>query len=191
MTGREYITATPKYGHPVTFLPEWALWLTTNSLPKIEHGDSATWDRLFMVEVCKPKAHDRDLKAKLHTPQALARWLQVAAAGLRDYQEHGLHVPPAVVAWRSAARAEANPVAHWIEHSGDYVLDPNGTADAGAMRAAYVQHCKDAGERPADWPAYYAGLAAFGIKRERTKYGKHLRGIRPRAADERRGRDGV
>lgn len=98
LTGGDRIRARRMREDPWSFDPTHSLWLQTNHLPTISGRDTGIWRRIRVVKwerTFTGQREDPDLNAKLvdEAPGILA-WL---VEGCRQWQEHGLDEPEAVV----------------------------------------------------------------------------------------------
>lgn len=133
-TGGDLVTATPKYGHPLTFKPDGLLVFMGNTLPEIDFGDDAMWERVGLVEfgVSIPEAErDRELRSKFDRRGVLA-WL---VEGHRQYRERGLDAPESCRLAKERRRAEADPLAEF--RAAAIEPDAEGFVSSGDMWGAY------------------------------------------------------
>jgi putative DNA primase/helicase len=98
------------------FEPSHLLVMSTNHLPRIDDDTVAVWRRLrvipFTVEI--PESDwDDELKDKLRAQaDAVLTWV---IDGWRDYREHGMATPAAVLAATGEYKAESDAVGRFIE----------------------------------------------------------------------------
>lgn len=73
-TGGEEITARDLYQSPITFKPQFTLWLSCNDLPSVKDKSLFASDRLRVIEFNKhftEEEQDKTLKDKFETPEAM------------------------------------------------------------------------------------------------------------------------
>jgi P4 family phage/plasmid primase-like protien len=81
LSGDDEITARGLHQAPITFLPQFTIWLATNYRPHVPHDDDAAWGRLrevpFPVEIPKnerdPKVREALREGREHRAAALPR----------------------------------------------------------------------------------------------------------------------
>lgn len=113
LTGGDDITGRFMREDEFTFAPSHTMVLAANHLPKVSAKDDAFWRRLKKVPFVKVIEHPDDRveqRMKLELPGIL-NWL---IAGCKDYQEHGLGEPAAVVMATAGIRAEADPTSRFL-----------------------------------------------------------------------------
>lgn len=100
ITGGERITARFLHKEFIEFAPQFKVFMATNEAPEVPAEDHAIWERLRLIPflVTIPESQrDKDLLEKLTTTEALKGILAWAVKGCRDWREHGLTPPKAVV----------------------------------------------------------------------------------------------
>ena len=100
-TGGESITARELYQAPVTFVPQFTLWLSCNDLPAVRDKSLFASNRLRLIEFNRhftEAEQDKDLKRELEEPanmQGIFSWL---LAGYLKYLQKGLDLPESLKA---------------------------------------------------------------------------------------------
>lgn len=100
-TGGESITARELYQAPVTFVPQFTLWLSCNDLPAVRDKSLFASNRLRLIEFNRhftEEEQDKNLKAELEDPdnmQGIFSWLLV---GYLQYLQKGLDLPESLKA---------------------------------------------------------------------------------------------
>ena len=51
LTGNDPVTARDLYAKPVTYLPQFKLWVATNYRPRLPDDDAAIWERMREYEI--------------------------------------------------------------------------------------------------------------------------------------------
>jgi putative DNA primase/helicase len=119
IAGSDPVSARDLYARPITFVPQFTLWIASNYRPSLPAADDAVWERLreipFGVQVPKEQ-RDRTVRATLNDPkQAGAAILAWAVEGLRQCRETGLATPKQVIQATSSYRAEMDILAGFGE----------------------------------------------------------------------------
>lgn len=100
-TGGESITARELYQAPITFTPQFTLWLSCNDLPAVRDKSLFASNRLRLIEFNRhftEAEQDKNLKAELEDPdnmQGIFSWL---LAGYLQYLRKGLDLPESLKA---------------------------------------------------------------------------------------------
>jgi len=100
LSGADPITARGMYSKPITFAPQFTLWIASNYRPGLPADDDAVWRRVrevpFTHQIDEEK-EDSSIRDRLRDPsEAGSAVLAWAVEGLRQYREHGLSTPDAV-----------------------------------------------------------------------------------------------
>jgi putative DNA primase/helicase len=93
ITGGDVISAQRKYGHGFEFVPFVRLVFSANKFPPIANPTNPMWDRWLVLPFNNrfrdTAAQDKDLTAKLTTPEELSGILNYALEGLVRYRRQG------------------------------------------------------------------------------------------------------
>jgi putative DNA primase/helicase len=109
ITGGDTIMCCAKFEHPIEYKPQFKLLIAANDAPYIRDDDDACWSRVRRIPFTHtvPAEHqDRELRAKLTTPEAQSAILHWAVQGCREWQTLGLGTCAAVEASVAEYRAE-------------------------------------------------------------------------------------
>lgn len=93
LTGGEEITARELRQEPITFLPQFTLWLSCNSLPSVRDRSLFASDRLRVIEFNRHfgnSERDTSLKELFKTPEAMKGIFTWLVVGYRKYLDKGL-----------------------------------------------------------------------------------------------------
>jgi len=97
-TGRDPITARHLYQEPITFMPEFKLWVYTNYKLRIRGTDNAIWRRIKLVPfevTISEEEQDKNLDKKLLIESSgILNWM---IEGCIKWQEDGLKVPKEII----------------------------------------------------------------------------------------------
>jgi putative DNA primase/helicase len=178
LSGSDPITARTLHEKPITFYPQFLIWLATDTRPEVPHDDAAFFERLCEVPFrhgLRSEDRDPNLRATLKQPQHGSAVLAWAFQGLKRYTASGKLVRPAAVQQAGAAYRDAmDPVRAFFEEC--CTFGPELWTAAGALRAAYEGWCKEEGER---YPVAGKQFAEALAKRGGTKVKRnHVRGWR-------------
>lgn len=93
LTGGEEISARALYQHPITYKPQFTMWLSCNDLPAVADKTLFSSERLKVVEFnrhFKPEEQDVHLKDELTSPEAMSGIFMWLIRGYIKYKERGL-----------------------------------------------------------------------------------------------------
>lgn len=140
LTGGDRITARPLYGAPLTFTPEFKLWVYGNHKPTIRGADAGIQRRIKLIpfSVTIPESK-RDPKLKLKLAAERAGILNWALAGLRMIEADGFEEPAVV---RDATRAyiqDQDALKDWIEECVELCYVPGTETLQTALRIANAE----------------------------------------------------
>ncbi|MCH8083452.1 MAG: primase C-terminal domain-containing protein [Myxococcales bacterium] len=149
VAGSDPITVRDLYAKPITFLPQFTLWIATNHRPSIPDDDDALWERIcelpFRASI-PPEERDPAVRAELRDPKASgAAVLAWAVEGCLAYQAEGLEAPEIVQQATQEYREEMDPLREFI--SDCCVLGERCWVSSAALRKEYESWCKEAGEK--------------------------------------------
>lgn len=153
-TGDSFITVRNLYQNPITFQPQFKLWLATNHKPEIRGTDEGIWRRLrlipFKAQFFDEKDHnshapgpfkDKLLSIKLNSelPGILA-W---AVRGCLDWQKYGLQTPATIQQATQEYRSEMDIIGTFLEECCD--LCPDHNTSCNEVYGIYKQWCEENG----------------------------------------------
>lgn len=146
LTGGDSVAARFLYGEYFDFVPQFKLFLSTNSKPQIRGVDNGIWRRLRLIpfNVQIPEVEqDKELpdKLRLEAPGILA-WL---VHGCRWWFDEGLGTPPEVLTATADYRAEMDVLADFLGEC--CIVAPGATATAADLYCAYGTWASDQGLR--------------------------------------------
>jgi putative DNA primase/helicase len=160
----------------VEFQPSHQAYLVTNHLPKVSPDDPATWARLRVVpfDVSIPE-HEQDtgLDAKLAAEaDGILAW---AVAGLRDYLDHGLDEPSAVLKATGAYKRDMDALSRFIDECCD--TGPNFGATTKELHDAWKIWQQSEGCEAIGLLTFGKALEDRGYRSTRTRKGSWRSGI--------------
>jgi putative DNA primase/helicase len=145
ITGSDPITARRLYAEPVTFKPQFVLWIASNYRPSLPEDDAAVWERVreipFTIQIPE---HERDprVRAELSDPKqhgaAIMAW---AVEGLRMLREEGFAPPEVVRAATREYRAEMDVAARFLSERCEF--DPEAWTLAAELHEEFARWCRE------------------------------------------------
>jgi putative DNA primase/helicase len=147
LTGGDPVTGRPLYGRPMTFTPEFKLWLAVNHRPRVSETGMAIWRRIHLIPFNArfgPGQADPDLGVKLRSelPGILA-W---AVAGCMGWQAEGLTPPDAVRLATQGYRNEQDVLGAFLDAC--CVVGDGKEVSAASLYKSYRGWCEASGEKP-------------------------------------------
>lgn len=94
-TGGGAVTARPLYGEQMSFVPQFKMWLSCNSLPSVSDKSLFASDRIKLVEFNRhfsETEQDKSLKEQFQTKEAMQYIFLWAVAGYMRYKRKGLTI---------------------------------------------------------------------------------------------------
>jgi putative DNA primase/helicase len=179
LTGMGQMKTCRKYENPVTFSPDFKLFMDSNHKPTVRGTDAAIWNRLklipFIVTIA-PDEIDKTLLGKLkREAKGILRW---AVEGCLEWQSCGLMEPPQVTESVNGWKADSDPFAGFFETRCE--LKSTATVAASSLWDAFKRHA-EAADVIASQRQFIDQLRRLGCEPGRTKdqrywTGIHLRG---------------
>ncbi len=149
LSGGDSITARGMYTAPVTFRPEFTVFIVGNERPNVPADDDAIWERLREIpfEQRRPEdQRDTNLRTVLAdadvTGPAVLGWL---IEGAQRYLAEGLRAPAAVLRASADYRTEMNPLTDFVEAC--IVNDAEARTASSALWLSYLHWRDTSGER--------------------------------------------
>jgi putative DNA primase/helicase len=186
VAGSDPITVRDLYAKPITFLPQFSLWIATNHRPKIPDNDSALWERIvelpFQAEI-PPDERDPTVRAELRDPKASgAAVLAWAVEGCLAYLAKGLMPPEVVEHATRDYREEMDPLREFISEC--CLLGAHYWVSSRKLREEYESWCKERGEKPLQ-SGFTERIQERGCTPHRTSRQRGWRGIGLKSGQER------
>jgi P4 family phage/plasmid primase-like protien len=179
LTGGDPIKARFMREDFFSFIPTHKIWIAANHKPTVRGTDHAIWRRIplipFSVRISDVTTLDPHFGDKLRAelPGILA-W---AVDGCLAWQRDGLNPPPEVRAATEQYRADMDVLAQFLEACCD-LDEPDATATAKEIYAAYKKWCEDTGEHALSQKSFGARLTERGFERQRGEHGYRYAGVR-------------
>lgn len=175
LVGGDSVTARQLYQAEFDFVPQYKLWLRTNERPVFDGADTGMQRRVRLILFDHVVEHkDTDLPRKLRGEAAgILNW---ALEGLRDYREHGLKEPEAVLRASREYTDSLDIIKQFLldccEVRGDY------EEASGALYARYDFWCEREHHRAYGTRRFAAELETRGFQKRHTKNGSVWVGLR-------------
>ena len=178
-TGGDSVTCRFLHKEFFSYVPQYKVFLMSNSKPKITGGDEGIWRRMrlvpFEVSILEGE-RDKTLKDKLRAESTgVLRWI---IDGFKDWQVNGLCPPSEIKAATAEYREEMDPTADWF--SSRCVIDLNDDTLFESFKdlyQSYQQHALLDSVDVVDFQAFAQFLNSRGLLPARKKIaGKIIRG---------------
>ena len=117
-TGGESVTARQLYKSPVTFRPQFTMWLSCNDLPEVKDPSVFASDRIRVIEFKRhftEEEQDHTLKALFETNEAMSEIFWWMYEGLKKYQKEGLAMTENQKKATRSYQRENDHVLEWLE----------------------------------------------------------------------------
>lgn len=173
-TGRDQVTSRDLYEKYQTWVPEGAVWLTTNYLPKLSSDDNAVWLRLKAIEFSQIFVNtDQDrpnigVEIAREEAAGILNWL---LAGVQLYREFGLEEPEKVKQSNADHRRESDNVSQFLEEAFDegQIVREDGanTLKVSMLFDRYEHWCKRNHIAPLGIRRFNQRCSSQGLRKER------------------------
>lgn len=99
ITGRDELTTRGLHENPISFIPQFTMWLSTNYLPAVSDDTVFRSNRVWVLEFNETFANsrDNDLKEYFASPENLPTVMKWLMDGCLDYMKNGLNPPECVI----------------------------------------------------------------------------------------------
>lgn len=125
LTGGDTISARRLYENEFVFTPSHTIIMSSNHRPTVGEGERAFWNRYIEVPFTQTfEGREDTTLADRIIDNELPGVLQWMLRGLRDYLDHGLGRPDAVVAASRDAREESDPLSRFVHEKLRVTGDP-------------------------------------------------------------------
>ncbi len=176
LTGGDRIACRFLYGEFFVYLPTFKIWLATNYKPTIRGTDDAIWRRIRLISFTqqfKGEKQDRTLGEKLRAelPGILA-W---AVRGCLAWQKEGLGRPKQIVEAFKEYRQESDIVGRFLAEC--CATDPDKSVSGKALHLAYVNWCRQHGERPESNNLFAGEISRHGFQKKHKRRGNVYEGL--------------
>ena len=145
-TGGEEITARELYQSPITFKPQFTMWLSCNDLPAVKDKSLFASDRVRVIEFnrhFKDSEQDKGLKDYFETPEAMQVIFSWLIAGYFKYRRYGLVMTAGMKEVIKRYEKDNDLVLQFLEEKCQ--TDPEGKTRAKSLYDTYKIWCKSNG----------------------------------------------
>ena len=145
-TGGEEITARELYQSPITFKPQFTMWLSCNDLPAVKDKSLFASDRVRVIEFnrhFKDSEQDKGLKDYFETPEAMQGIFSWLIAGYFKYRRYGLVMTAGMKEVIKRYEKDNDLVLQFLEEKCQ--TDPEGKTRAKSLYDTYKIWCKSNG----------------------------------------------
>lgn len=184
LASTDTIRAERKYKDPFEFTPSHTTILLTNYLPEIPSGvhSKGTWRRLIVVPFNAQIELGQDVKNYAdilfeQSGEAILSWIIEGAQKIINKNYH-LDTPEAVLKATDVYKENNDWLQNFMNERCE--IGENLTVKAGEFLAAYKDYCTYTGETNKKAGVINAALEAAGYKRQKTRSGVVIKGLRLR-----------
>lgn len=145
-TGGEEITARELYQSPITFKPQFTMWLSCNDLPAVKDKSLFASDRVRVIEFNRhftDAEQDKGLKEFFESPEAMQGIFSWLVAGYFKYRRFGLVMSAGMKEVIKRYEKDNDLVLQFLEEKCQ--TDPEGKTRAKALYDTYKIWCKSNG----------------------------------------------
>lgn len=145
-TGGEEITARELYQMPITFLPQFTMWLSCNDLPAVHDRSLFASSRLKVIEFNRhfsEEEQDKGLKDYFRTPEAMMGIFDWLLEGYAHYMQKGLTMSNHLKAVVKQYEKDNDIVVQFLEDRCE--LTPDASTSAKALYDTYKIWCTQNG----------------------------------------------
>lgn len=174
ITGRDELVTRGLHENPISFIPQFTIWLSTNYLPAINDDTVFKSNRIWVIEFNETfvSNRDNDLKEYFTSPENLPTVLKWLMDGCKDYLTNGLNPPECVVKATQAYREMYDKTGMFIRECCE--IDPNKKILRSSLNTAYRNWCSKPDNRykPLGSQNFYSeiGLRGFRIGKYAGEY---------------------
>lgn len=159
LTGGEEVKARNLHEAPMTFLPQFTLWLSCNDLPAVQDKSLFASDRVRVIEFNRhfsEEERDESLKDTFRTPEAMMGIFTWLVIGYFRYKRFGLRMTEPMKKVIRQYEKDNDIVLQFLEER--CVLVENGGTKAKTLYDNYKIWCKSNGYYVMSAKKFYAGL---------------------------------
>lgn len=114
-TGGDPITCRPLYGNYFSYIPQFKIWMSANTMINVRGTDNGIWRRIILIPFNKSFSannQDQELQAKLEAE--LPGILNWAIEGCIEWQSIGLNAPQQVLNATQNYRSSQDPLSDFV-----------------------------------------------------------------------------
>lgn len=185
VTGKDTMTTRTLYEKAQRWIPQCAVWIATNNLPRFSSDGEAMWRRIKTIRFANEFTDDgtSDHIAIPNIGRTLAAeegpgLFNLLLAALRRYRAAGRLVEPQELKDSVAEhRQETDPLAQWVSveiERGNLVAKPGAQANMSDLRKANAYWCEDQGYHPLAAQRFGTSLSMLIKYQKRRSNGETL-----------------
>lgn len=184
LTGRDRIIARYLYQQSFEYTPEFVIFLSTNHLPRVNDMTLFSSNRLIVVPFerhFEEHEQDKELAAKLSTPEAQSAILNWCIEGYQTYQREGLraNMPKAVQEAVKEYRQDSDVIGKFLEEC--TIECRGGKIQASSMYSLYTRWAEENGHSPMTQTRLSIELKQRGLSKGRSSEMRFFADIMPRS----------
>lgn len=166
ITGRDELVTRGLHENPISFIPQFTMWLSTNYLPAINDDTVFKSNRVWVIEFNETfvNTRDNDLKEIFSHPDNLPTILKWLIDGCKDYLKNGLNPPESVIKATQNYREQYDRIGLFLKDCCE--LGETLKIKRGSLNAAYERWCRNSENRfkPLGTLKFYNELSLRGFK---------------------------
>ena len=143
ITGRDELVTRGLHENPISFTPQFKMWLSTNYLPAVNDDTIFKSDRIWVLEFnehFEGDNRDNDLKEFFERPENLPTILRWLIDGCKDYLQNGLNPPECVIKATQNYREQYDRIGMFIKECCE--LGEDKKVLRGNLNSAYERWCR-------------------------------------------------
>lgn len=145
-TGGESITARALYEKPITYVPQFTLWISCNDLPAVQDKSLFASERVKVIEFGRhftEAEQDKTLKEYFESNEAMIGIFAWLIEGYREYRKRGLDMPDSVRQTVKKYERDNDLVVQFLEEKCE--KDSEAKIQAKSLYDTYKLWCKSNG----------------------------------------------
>jgi len=145
-TGGEAVTGRELYQLPITFKPQFTMWLSCNDLPAVRDKSIFASERIRVIEFNRhfsQSEQDKGLKSYFESAEAMPGIFSWLVGGWRKYREQGLTMSKALRSVVAQYEKDNDLVLQFLEEKCE--KDPEASTRAKSLYESYKLWCRSGG----------------------------------------------
>lgn len=179
ITGRDEMTTRGLHENPISFIPQFTMWLSTNYLPAVNDDTVFKSNRIWVIEFNETFVdnRDNDLKEYFTSPDNLPTILKWLMDGCKDYLKNGLNPPDSVIKATQNYREQYDRIGMFIKDCCEIGDDKK--VLRGNLNSAYERWCRKPENRfqPLGTQKFFADISLRGFPVYKTGGEYYVKGL--------------